>query len=267
MVEDSGEDTLLIAAELRRGGFEPAFEHVETEAGLRAALDRHEWDLIICDCSMPRLAGLEAVAICRQRGLDIPFISVSGAVGEETVAEMMKAGAHDHILKSHLARLVPAVKRELRAARERRGRRQAEAVASYLAAIVQFCDDAIIGKTLDGIAVSWNAGAEHMYGYTADEMIGRSVSILIPSYRPEDLPGILEKIKRGEGVDDFETVRLRKDGTPVEVSLTISPIRDATGQVVGASTVAHDITRRKQEENERLSLIKDLTSALTHVHS
>jgi PAS domain S-box-containing protein len=68
-------------------------------------------------------------------------------------------------------------------------------------------------------------------------------------------------------VDDFETVRLRKDGTPVEVSLTISPIRDATGQVVGASTVAHDITRRKQEENERLSLIKDLTSALTHVHS
>ena len=100
--------------------------------------------------------------------------------------------------------------------------------------------------------VSWNAGAERIYGYTAEEMIGRSVSILIPSYRPEELPGILEKITRGEGVDDFETVRLRKDGTPVEVSLTISPIRDATGQVVGASTVTRDITRRKQEENERL---------------
>ena len=101
----------------------------------------------------------------------------------------------------------------------------------------------------------------------ADEMIGRSISVLIPSYRPEELPEIFERIKRGEGVDGLETVRLRKDGTPVEVSLTISPIKDATGRVVGASTVARDITRRKQEENERLGLIKDLTSALTHVHS
>jgi sigma-B regulation protein RsbU (phosphoserine phosphatase) len=177
---------------------------------------------------------------------------------------MMKAGAHDYVLKSHLARLVPAVRRELRAAQERRGRRQAEAVATYLASIVQSCDDAIVGKTLDGIVVSWNAGAERMYGYTADEMIGRSVAVLIPGYRPEELPGILEKIKRGQGVDDLETVRLRKDGTPFEVSLTISPIRDKTGQVVGASTVSRDITRRKQEEDERLGLIKDLTSALTH---
>ena len=266
MVEDSQDDALRIAAELQRGGFEPVFERVETWVAMQAALVRHEWDLIICDYSMPQLGGPAALAVCRQKGLDIPFISVSGTVGEETVAEMIKAGAHDHVLKSHLVRLVPAVRRELRAARERRGRRQADAVASYLASIVQSCDDGIIGKTLDGIVVSWNAGAERIYGYTADEMIGRSVSILIPSYRPNELPGIFEKIKRGEGVDGFETVRLRKDGTPVEVSLTISPIRDATGQVVGASTVARDITRRKQEEDERLRLIKDLTSALTHVH-
>jgi PAS domain S-box-containing protein len=179
----------------------------------------------------------------------------------------MKAGAHDYVLKSHLTRLVSAVKRELQAAQERRGRRQAEAVATYLASIVQSCDDGIVGKTLEGIVVSWNAGAQRIYGYTAEEMIGRSVSILIPSYRPEELTGIFERIKRGEGVDRFETVRLRKDGTPVEVSLTISPIRDTTGQIVGASAVTRDITRRKQEENERLNLIKDLTSALTHVHS
>ena len=115
--------------------------------------------------------------------------------------------------------------------------------------------------------VSWNAGAEHLYGYGADEMIGRSISILIPSYRPEELPEIFDAIRRGEGVDGLETVRIRKDGKPVEVSLTISPIRDATGQVVGASTVARDITRRKQEENERLGLIHDLTAALSHVHS
>ena len=267
MVEDSEDDTLLIATELQRGGFEATIERVETWTALRAALDRHEWDLIICDHSMPQLGGPAALAIYREKGLDIPFISVSGTVGEETVAEMMKAGAHDYVLKNNLARLVPTIKLELRAAQERRDRRQAEAISAYLASIVQSCDDAIIGETLDGIVVSWNAGAERMYGYAADEMIGHSVSILIPSYRPNELPGILEKITRGEGVDDFETVRLRKDGMPVEVSVTISPIRDGTGQVIGASAVARDITRRKEEENERLSLIQDLTSALTHVHS
>ena len=179
---------------------------------------------------------------------------------------MMKAGAHDYVMKGHLARLVPAVKRELRAARERRDRRQAEAISAYLASIVQCCDDAIIGKTLDGIVVSWNAGAERLYGYSVEEVIGRSISLLIPSYRPEELPEIFDAIKRGESVEGLETVRIRKGGKPVEVSLTISPIKDATGRVVGASTVARDITRRKQEENERLGLIQDLTAALSHVH-
>lgn len=266
IVEDSVDDTLLIAAELQRGGLDPVFERVETAASLQAALGTHDWDLIVCDYAMPHLAGPAALTIYQQAGLDIPFISVSGTVGEETVAEMMKAGAHDYVMKSNLARLVPAVKRELRAAQERQGRRQAEAIAAYLAAIVQSCDDAIIGKTLDGTVVSWNSGAERLYGYSAAEMIGRSVSILIPSYRPDQLSEIIATIKRGEGVDGLETVRIRKDGTPVEVSLTISPIKDSSGRVVGASTVARDITRRKQEENERLGLIKDLTAALAHAH-
>jgi two-component system cell cycle sensor histidine kinase/response regulator CckA len=265
MIEDSEDDTLLIAAELRRGGFEPVFERVETAASLQAALDSHNWDLIICDYSMPEFTGPAALAAYLKKGLDIPFISVSGMVGEETVAEMMKAGAHNYVMKDNLARLVPVVRRELHAAQERRERSQTEAVSAYLASIVKSCDDAIIGKTLDGIVVSWNAGAERVYGYSAAEMIGCSISVLIPAYRPEELPEIYETIQRGEGVDGLETVRLRKDGTPVEVSLTISPIKNARGQVVGASTVARDITRRKQEENERLGLIKDLTTALTHV--
>jgi PAS domain S-box-containing protein len=265
MVVDSVEDTLTLAGELERGGLDPVFERVETAAALQAALEVHEWDLIICDCAMPQLEGAGALAIYRQSGLDIPFIAVSSAVGGETVAELIKAGAHDYVAKGHLARLASAAKRELCAAQQRRDRRQAEAISSYLASIVQSCDDAIIGKTLEGIVVSWNAGAERLYGYTAEEMIGHSLSVLIPSYRPTELPEIFETIRRGEGVDGLETVRLRKDGTPVEVSLTISPIKDATGRVVGASTVARDITRRKQEENERLGLIKDLTSALSHI--
>ncbi len=266
MVEDSVDDTLLIAEELQRGGLDPVFERVETAAAMQAALEVRNWDLIICDYSMPHFDGPAALAIYQQAGVDIPFIGVSGTVGEETVAEMIKAGAHDYVMKHHLARLVPAVKRELKAAQEQRDRRPAEAVSAYLASIVESCDDAIIGKTLDGTVVSWNAGAERIYGYSAAEMVGRSISRLIPSYRPEELPEIFEIIKQGKGVDGLETVRIRKDGTAVEVSLTISPIKDAGGQVVGASTVARDITRRKQEENERLGLIKDLTAALAHVH-
>jgi PAS domain S-box-containing protein len=266
IVEDSVDDTLLLAAQLQRGGLDPVYERVETEDSMEAALDSHDWDIIICDNSMPHFAGRAALAVYQQRGMDIPFISVSGTIGEETVAEMMKAGVHDYVMKGNLARLVPTVKRELRSAQERRDRRQTEAASAYLASIVKSCDDGIIGKTLDGTVVTWNTGAERIYGYTAAEMIGRSISVLIPPYRPEELPEIFDAIRLGESVDGLETVRIRKDGTAVEVSLTISPIKDASGRVVGASTVARDITRRKQVENERLGLIKDLTAALANVH-
>jgi PAS domain S-box-containing protein len=266
IVEDSLDDTLLIAAELRRGGLDAVYERVETAAALQAALEVHPWDLIICDYSMPDFSGPAALALYQKTGVDIPFISVSGSVGEETVAEMIKAGAHDYVMKQNLARLVPAVKRELHAAQQRRDRRHAETVAAYLASIVESCDDAIIGKTLEGTVVSWNLGAERLYGYSAVEMVGQPIFRIIPPYRPAELPEILEKIEQGHAVDGFETVRIRKDGTAVEVSLTISPIKDAGGRVVGASTVARDITRRKEEENERLGLIQDLTAALAHVH-
>jgi PAS domain S-box-containing protein len=266
IVEDSPEDAELITHELQRGGLHAVCERVETAAALQAALDVHDWDLVICDYSMPQLNGPAALEIYLKKGVDIPFISISGAVGEETVAELLKAGAHDYVMKNHLARLVPAVKRELQSAQQRRTSRQNQTTLAFMASIVESCEDAIIGKNLEGIVVTWNAGAQRLYGYAATEMIGRSISVLFPPYRPDELPDILDKIKQGGRVDRFETVRIRKDGTAVEVSLTISPIKDAGGVIIGASTVARDITQRKQEENERLGLIKDLTAALSHVH-
>ena len=183
-------------------------------------------------------------------------------MGEDHAVEIIKAGAHEYVLKDNLDRLVPAVNRELRAAQERAIRRQTEAPQAYLASVVESCNDAIIGKTLDGTILSWNAGAERLYGYGASEMIGRSVSLLIPAYRPDELHEMMEKLSRGERVEAFETVRIRKDGSAVEVSLTISPIKDASGRIIGASSVAGDITLRKQQENERLGLIQELTAAL-----
>ena len=117
-----------------------------------------------------------------------------------------------------------------------------------LASIVESSDNAIIGKKLDGTIISWNRGAERLYGYHADEVIGRPVSLLAPRDRPDEVPDILERIKRGERVSHLETVRLRKDGTPVDVSLTISPIRNAAGVVTGAAAIAHDISERKRAE-------------------
>ena len=265
IVEDSEDDTLLMVRELQRGGFDPVFERVQTPASMTAALQAQAWDLIISDYSMPQFGGSAALSLFKQQGLDIPFIAVSGVIGEDTAVEMMKAGADDYVMKSRLARLAPAVRRELRAAQERHVRKQAEAAMAHLASIVESCEDAIVGETLDGVVTSWNTGAQRLYGYAPQEMIGRPVSILVPAFRSYDLPEIYDQLKRGQPLEPFETVRLRKDGKAIDVSLTVSPIRDRDGRVMGASTVARDITRRKAEEQERLRLIQELTDALTQV--
>jgi len=119
---------------------------------------------------------------------------------------------------------------------------------SRMAAIVESSDDAIIGKTLDGIITSWNPAAERIYGYSAAEVIGKSVSLLVPPELPDELRHILEKIRRGERLDHVETVRMRKDGQRIHVSLTSSPIKDATGEITGASTIGRDISERKRAE-------------------
>jgi len=125
--------------------------------------------------------------------------------------------------------------------------KRAEAVRA-LAAIVESSDDAIISNTLDGIVESWNRGAERLYGYSTEEMVGRPLALLLPPGHPDEPPGILERVGKGERVEHYETTRLRKDGRLIEVSLTVSPLRDAAGKLTGASTVARDITERKRAE-------------------
>lgn len=133
--------------------------------------------------------------------------------------------------------------------------REAAESRSRLAAIVECSDDAIIGKTLDGVVTSWNSAAERIFGYRAEEMIGQPTSRIIPADRPDDVDAILGAIRRGERVDHYETERIRKDGTRIQVSLSVSPIRDAAGRVTGAAKIARDVTARRGLELQREQLL------------
>lgn len=505
LVDDSEVDVELVIEELRHGGYEPTWERVDTAAALTAALDREQWDVITCDWVMPQFSGPAALALLQERQVDVPIIIVSGQVGEEYAVTAMKAGAHDFVSKQTLARLCPAIERELKETRVRwehkqagkalavaheqlrlitdnmldmlsfvsadavfqyvspshqrilgyapedllgrnafeffhpedvapvtaafaagingrtagrvefrhrhadghyvwleavgrpffdehgsvagvvvngrditerkqarealRGseerfrslfgnsrdaimtleppswrftsgnptalkmfgaknaeefiscgpgelsperqpdgrisagkakemietavrqgshffewthrriggeefpvnvlltrmeqggkvflqatvrdlteRKRAEAAAYHWAAIVESSDDAIIGLTLDGVVTSWNPAAQKIYGYTAEEAIGQPMFLAIPAEQRGEARLILDRIRRGERVAHFETVRVRKDGRRFNISLTISPITDDHGVIVGASAIARDVTERKRAE-------------------
>jgi PAS domain S-box-containing protein len=388
VVEDSEDDAYFLVRELKKNGFEPVFERVESEQGMIDALNKQRWDIVISDHSVPGFGSLQALEVIKQKKIDIPFIVLSGTIGEEVAVNVMKAGANDYVMKGKLTRLFPSIERELREAESREARRAAEEALkrnrqeledffehapvglrweaadgtilrvndaeldilgysrkdylghniaeffvdegaakeilerlnkgetingyearmlckngamkhvvissnalwekgkfvhsrtftrdvtehkltlmtlAYMASIVESSEDAIIGKMLDGTILSWNAGAEKMYGYKAEEVKGKSISIVIPPYRPEELPQLYERIKAGEKIDWYETVRIRKDGRAMDVSLTLSPIKDAAGKVVGISAIEHDITLRKREEEERIRLIGELTEALGNI--
>jgi len=148
-------------------------------------------------------------------------------------------------------------------------RKRDEAALARLASIVESSNDAITSKTLGGVVTSWNAGAERLYGYSAGEAVGRPISIIIPPDRPNEMLRVLARLQRGEHIEPFETVRRRKDATLVEVSVTVSPIRSLSGKVIGASTIARDITEEKRadaalREATALQSVTSLALAAAH---
>ena len=166
-------------------------------------------------------------------------------------------------LHRHMRELSESEER-LREAQDITERKQAEIASLWLAAIVEFSDDAIIGKDINSIITSWNKGAERIFGYSASEMIGTSIMRLIPDDRGDEENHILAKIKRGENLEHFETLRKTKDGRLIDVSVTASPIKDATGKVIGVSKVARDWTERKRV-NQRLTLLDTCVSKLNDI--
>ena len=146
-------------------------------------------------------------------------------------------------------------------------RKLADVHAQRLASIVESSDDAIISKNLNGVIASWNCGAQRIFGYAAEEIIGRPVSVLIPPERENEEPGILARIRRGERIDHYETVRRRKDGSLVDISLTVSPIRNSAGEIIGASKVARDITERRNARDQQQLLLREMDHRIKNLFS
>ena len=265
IVEDSENDALLIIRELRRGGYEPIYERVETRAAMQSALDKTKWDVILCDYSLPHFSGPEALAFVKERGLDMPFIIVTGTIGDVEAVSSMKAGAHDYILKGNLTRLPAAVERELREAITRRERRQADemlkASEERYRIILETAQDAIICLEYTGKISVWNKKAEEMFGYPPAEMIGNDLhKIIAPErYREKAYDGLKTFFRTGAGPVVGKTVELsalRKDGTEFPIDLSISAMRirgewQATG-------IIRDITERKQAEEKLKQQVEEL---------
>ena len=263
IVEDSEDDAALLLRELRRGGYEPTHARVETAETMRAELSGHPWDIVLSDFTMPQFDAFDALAVLRSTGLDLPFIIVSGTIGEDRAVAAMQAGAHDYILKGNLKRLVPAVERELEQAGQRRARRQAEEVLRHARAT-----EVRLGRLLDESSdeihvfdaetlrfVQTNAGARRNLGYTEDELSRMTPADLQSEYTPEDIVALLEPLRAGERDRlRVETFQRRKDGStyPVEVRLRYVASEEPPVFV----TIAQDITERRALESQLLQAQK-----------
>jgi len=265
LVEDSELDALLLVRYLQSNGYSTQHQRVASQQEMEKALGEQQWDVVLCDYQMPNFSVLPALAVLKRKGLDLPLIVVSGAIGEELAVGLMKAGAHDFIVKGNLGRLIPVIERELREAKARRERRVALEKLAYLAAIVDSAEEAIIGQNMEGIITTWNTGAARLYGYAAAEAIGQPALLIVPPSLHQEAGALWQKLRRTESVEPVETTRLRKDGSPVNVCVTMSAIRDSEGRILGASSIAYDITERKKVEAERTELIAHLNETLSKV--
>jgi PAS domain S-box-containing protein len=234
--------------------------------GLAALKDirEHRPNLVLADVMMPGLDGFELLRQIRADATirDIPVILVSARAGEESRVEGLDAGADDYLIKPFSAReLIARVKANLELAKVRSEAivaiRESEQRLRWLGSIVESSDDAIVSKNLDGIITSWNQGAERIFGYSVAEAVGQPITILIPRDRHDEERTILTRIRRGERIDHFETIRQRKDGSLISVSLTVSPVKNTEGTIVGASKIARDITEQKRSHEQIGNLARE----------
>jgi PAS domain S-box-containing protein len=225
---------------------------------------KQDFALILLDVRMPDIDGFETASMIRQnerfRYTPIIFLSAVDTLDEDVVRGVA-SGAVDYLFKPVMPDVLKAkvtVFVDLFRMSERLKQQAVKEVQALLAAVVESSQDAIVSKNLDGMILSWNGGAEKLFGYKAEEAIGKHITLLIPPDRHPEEIDILSRIRRGGRIESYETVRQKKDGRLIDVSLTISPVFDGAGRIIGASKIARDITERKRMEAELRSLNAEL---------
>jgi PAS domain S-box-containing protein len=249
LVEDSADDAELLLLELRRGGYEPVSERVESAEAMMEALDRQSWDIVISDHAMPGFNSRAALALVKERNLDLPFIIVSGHIGEDEAVAVMKAGAHDYLMKDRLARLAPAVERELREMEVRRARKQSEErLRRSERELTDFFENATIGFLWvgpDGIIQRANRAELELLGYTREEYLGHHFAEFHADQ--ETLHDLIARLHRGETLHNYDAKLRCKDGSIKHVRLSANVLWE-DGKFIHARCFTRDITERKLAE-------------------
>jgi two-component system cell cycle sensor histidine kinase/response regulator CckA len=261
VIEDSDDDTLLLLRELRRGGYDLTWERVENAAALQDALTTSAWDVVISDYSLPQFDALAALEIVTGGGYDLPFIIISGTIDETKAVSALKAGAHDFLTKGHLSRLLPALERELREARERSARRQAERALLESEAryrhLVETSPDAIVLTDMHGTIMLSNQQAQRLYAdEQATALTGVSAASLIDPTDYARAAQTYRQLLADGSVHNQEFNLLRANGRSFPAEISVSVVADAEGRPTNLVSVVRDVTARKALESQFLQAQK-----------
>ena len=248
IIEDSEDDVLLILRALRNGGFDPNYKHVETPGDIKQTLASTLWDVVLCDYNLPQFIGTEALRLMQDLNLDIPFIIVSGAIGEETAVNAMRAGAHDYIMKNNLTRLAPVIERELREAKIRNSRRLALEDLRLAAKVFESSVEGIVITDAQTRILRVNQSFCDITGYSQDQVIGLKPKILQSTRHDTSFYLAMWKSIKRHGYWQGEVWNRRKNGEIFPVWLSISAVKKPDGQVshyIGGFT---DLSEQKSAE-------------------
>ncbi|CAN5175644.1 hypothetical protein BH23BAC3_BH23BAC3_00570 [soil metagenome] len=266
LVDDSADDRELILMNLRRGGYNPEYHGVDTEKAFNEALDNHEWDLILCDYSMPAFDGITALNILNKKNKDIPFILVSGAIGEELAVKAMKAGAHDYLMKDNLQRLVPAIEREINEAENRKKHREAQRERDWLLTVIQHSLNEIYIFDSKNLRFRYlNQAAINNLGYGDNEITSLTPYDINPQIdNRREFNRIIQPLLNGELEKElFIAKHLRKDGSSYPIEIHLQLIEQGDERFFTA--IGFDLTDREKDA-QRIREQKEIARELA-LHS
>ncbi len=268
IIEDSESDADLMVRQLKKGGYEVNYERIETEEEMKSALDLLKWDVVLSDYKLPQFNAPAALTLLQKTGMDIPFIVISGTIGEETAVEVMKAGAHDYLMKDRLARLVPAVQRELDEAQVRRERQKAECALrkseERYRTLTEVAHDMIFIVNQDDIVEYVNTSGAGLFHQRPDQIMGKKRSSLFSSENSLDQERALQSVLTS-GIASYGEGYVELSGQRIWLGTWLVPMRDEENHITSVMGVSRDITNQKWLEEDKQKLLTRLQDALAQV--